>query len=724
MANIDYSKGMLFNNYGSNVTIPNFLAGNSANEAKNDDIPIIDKDWITSRFLISDGELDGVAAVNKYFSSAHYKITDTSLGGNIGINTRAGFTPYCDIPIAGKRNDRSFPSVTASVTTYGMGRYYSHAIDDNEQIVFLEFGVAKFNSMLDYFTKAVDYTDSVLANTGRKPYAYTAGKALGAGVMLAAFPLITLAIWTTKTITGLIASNNAFEYYYLETTMHTYWSTVNTIVTMLATEMGILVPELMEETAGDKKMGVRVKINQEDLNAIKALIPNLITGSNYIDVFAIATRAQSLANTQILQDKDIAAKKSEEDLDFRKYLNEKYKPDETSKSGMAKAGSAVNTAVMFTNYLNKTVNQAGHYYNDPDTADKPIDPASVSGVPSANNKDKKEVAKATRDTSDGTYPAPNDKKMDTLTKFASSLDAAVRDGGMFAAFRVDYTGSVSESFSNSTDEIDLGSDIKMLSKKSRDLRFSLSGGNIVGDTVNSAVGHVKDMLAGTLNSITYGASNVLQTFLGGGYLHMQKKWSDSDMSISNVTYTMQLISPYGNVISRMKNIYIPLSMLLAGTLPLSTGKASYTSPFLCSVFSKGVQNIKLGMITELSITRGTSNLGFNKNREALAIDVSFTVSDFSNILAAPINSSIFNGEFSAMLDDDNPFGRYVSVLGSRNLLTNKYVLPKIKLKYARLRMSVDKALSPAGWGLRVGESLNGILGGFVSQKALTNTGTL
>ena len=32
------------------------------------------------------------------------------------------------------------------------------------------FGVPKFNSLFDFFTKAVDYRDSVLVNTVRKPY--------------------------------------------------------------------------------------------------------------------------------------------------------------------------------------------------------------------------------------------------------------------------------------------------------------------------------------------------------------------------------------------------------------------------------------------------------------------------------------------------------------------------------------------------------------------------
>ena len=69
-------------------------------------------------------------------------------------------------------------------------------------------------------------------------------------------------------------------------------------------------------------------------------------------------------------------------------------------------------------------------------------------------------------------------------------------------------------------------------------------------------------------------------------------------------------------------------MLLAGILPLSTGKASYTSPFLCQLYDRGRLQIRLGMIESLSITRGTTNLAFDKHGQALGIDVTFSVVEF------------------------------------------------------------------------------------------------
>jgi hypothetical protein len=89
----------------------------------------------------------------------------------------------------------------------------------------------------------------------------------------------------------------------------------------------------------------------------------------------------------------------------------------------------------------------------------------------------------------------------------------------------------------------------------------------------------------------------------------------------------------------MFNIYIPLAMIMAGALPLATGKQSYTSPFLCEVHDRGRLLTRLGIIDSLSITRGTSNLGFNNVGKAMSMEISFSVLDLSSIMSMPIRPS-------------------------------------------------------------------------------------
>ena len=125
----------------------------------------------------------------------------------------------------------------------------------------------------------------------------------------------------------------------------------------------------------------------------------------------------------------------------------------------------------------------------------------------------------------------------------------------------------------------------------------------------------------------------------------------------------------------------------------------------------------MGMITSLSITRGVNNLAYDKNKNMRGIDVSFTVTDFSTIMTAPVNTSIFD-TFNIALEDNKPINRYLAVLASRDLLTSKYMVPRMKLKASRLLMNIDQAFSPHAIGMRIGHGLNNLLGGMVADHAM------
>ena len=680
-----------------------------------DDVTIVDTDWVKRMFMVPDEDLLDVDAQYRYWSSADNKFTDTSLGGNIAINPRPQFTPYADIPVPGRNNQRNKVTVNDRTGNFGMGRYYSEAIDDNAELIYFEFGIPRFNSLFDFFSKSVDYVDSVVANTGRSPAAYRGGQLLGGVAMLVAFPIITLTIWFTKTVVGMLTGHGAFNYYYLEPTMHTYWGSVNTIVTQMATEMGILIPELMKSTATKKTIGTNYKFDQDQIDAIKKIMPGLISDNNYIDVFAIATKAQTMANRQLLKDRELFENSQATIDSLSGYIAKKYSTGDDGSPGSSLT-EAINSQVSFENFVKLFISDGGAPFNDRVEDDVSINTDSPKpGEKVITDAD----IKKSRLLKDENGRYPNTKDTSNIMKFAKAVDASVREGGAYATFKVDFSGSVSESFSNSTGEIGTKDSLKSLAQKSRDVKFSMSGGNVLGDTIKDVMGYTKDIMMGALDSVTFGASNVVQTLLGGGYIDIPKKWEDSTASFPQINYTIQLISPYGNTFSQLQNIYIPLAMLLAGTMPQATGRASYTSPFLCSIFNKGKQNIKLGMITSLSITRGTSNLAFNKYKKALAIDVSFTVTDFSEVMPAPVSSSIFN-IFSPELQDDTKFSDYIATLASRDLLTSKYAVPKAKLRLSRQIFSYEQSI--AGLALATGESLRNIFGPTVAYSSAATSG--
>lgn len=241
-----------------------------------------------------------------------------------------------------------------------------------------------------------------------------------------------------------------------------------------------------------------------------------------------------------------------------------------------------------------------------------------------------------------------------------------------------------------------------MGKTWRKIKFNLDGGNIPGlDTVLHAL---TDFAGGALSGITMGFSNVVASFLSGMHLDAPMRWDDSTFNLPSLNFKMKLVSPSAHPIAQLRGIYIPLAAILAAALPRSTGPRSYTSPFVCSMFVRGYQRVTLGMITSLSITRGTSNLPFNKYMRPLAVDVDFTVTDFSQVLASPTPSSLLSPGDVAF-DDESGISRYISALCGRDLFSATHVSSKFKIKLSTFLKSYLIAASPETVGAMIGDAL-------------------
>jgi len=682
------------------------------------DNTVLDRDWIRSRFMVPTTEIDKSIAAIRFDSSASLKYTDTSIGGSIHVNPRPQYNPMTDPKISsildragGAYNAHRYPSfdMTADhMANTGMGAGYSTTIDDNQEVIFLEFGLPKFNSLIDFFFRAVDYKDSVLANTGRPAKAYNVGKAVGTVAAFVMFPIITASIWTAKLLLGAFYGDSMLKFYYFNPQMNMYWATVNTLVTQLVTEQGLLNPVFMDDgnnpSAKIGKIGMPGTFSKADIKNFNDLLgQEFISGTtSYVDVFMMVTRAQRAANQtkeriHALMESDQLAKQSSitiDNLPAKTFWGE------------------IDHHLTFGNYLKK--------------ANAAIDPAANRGdaLPTADGK-----TVTANTTVSGSFSAEDDKsilikgydwassKLDSVIK---GFDSSIRQGGAFAVFAVNHTGSTSESFSNSVTSINIGDTAKQLASKSRSLSFDLARGNVFGDTlIQDGINAAADVLRGVVDGVTLNLTNVIASLTGNAYVEVPKRWNDSSMNFQQKTYTMELRSPYNHFISQLQNIYIPLCMVLAGVLPLATGKSSYTSPFLCTLFNKGVESIRLGMITSVTISRGTTTLGFDKKKRALGIDISFTVTDFSTMITSPVNSSIFDEIFNPVMEDDTPLGNYLSVLGSRDILHNKYASKRVAQRLTRRVMTLENLVNPDRIGYLLGSYVENSLGALVSARSLS-----
>ena len=703
---------------------------NGGSKEVNDDVTIIDREWVNSRSMIPDSQLNKDIVAFRYLSTASTKFTNSSLGGNIAMNPPPQFTRYADIRSKKRKGNTTQvttkPSDALNGTGYGMGRYYSEAIDDNNEVIFMEFGLPRFNSIIEFFTRAIDYEDSVMANTGRVPTFYKVARFTGSALVFAAFPIMSVVIWLTKSIAKALTGGH-FKYYYMETNMTMYWGVVNSIATNMVTELGLVAPILMPEKS-EGKLGIGAQLSKDDITEINTYMPGIISPeTGYIDVYAIAARAQSNANHELLYnyEKNDEVKDTSylnKFLDFTSKLNRDLSFEKLRKKVMAEkaAGQFSNKGDADIVAANNTATTKKQATDTADNAASDKDVKKKANEEQIRSDTAKQITEGDRKNEDGSYVDKREQKdKDWLEKAAVTADAVWRGGGAHVAFIVEYTGSASDSLSNSIGTIGTSNAIKSIGGAVRDVRFNLAGGNIAPG-IGNVISAVTDIAAGVLDGVTFGLSNVVASFIQGGYIDIPKKWDDSEFSQSSQTYKIPLRSDSGDIISRIKNIYLPLSMILAGALPLATGNSSYTSPFLCSLFNKGVCNIKMGMIESVTIERGVGNLGFDSYRRPLAFDVTITVKDFSSIVAAPVSTSIFDGMFISTLRDDSPLGNYISVLTGRDFYTSKYAIPKGALAVARTLMGMEAAVSPNAWGFRTGEFMGRHFGGLVASTSLTS----
>lgn len=629
-----------------------------------------DADWIANAFMIADREFELESdRINRYWSTASSKFTDTRLGANIGINPRPQFTPYSDIPDPGRSIGREPVSITNVTGNHGMGPYYSEAIDDPAQRIYLTCGVPRFNSLLTFLSRAWDSEQMNLARTGRSSSAfYSMGSSIGTFASFVAFPKVAFTVWAVKKVAGYFYKPTS-KFYSFKPTMHVYWGAVNEIVNALLVNRGIVPPIL--DTPDKQRLGRSMTFDEEYFKKLKEIVPYLFGGANNIDMYAVSTKAQRLANQLFLAEFDKLENGGA--TDFTGYLNKMVGQGGTHASAITNSDGKVSLGA----FLNRISKYSYWFSEKADSAKMETDPMSSVGP-------------------DGSTAIP--EHSEDRERFIDYLDALFSDGAMFATFIVDHTGSVSETFSNASVESDLSQKLNSMSSDFMSKRFSFADGNVLPETIGGvlegAYTAVKDVVVGGIDSVTMGGFTLLRGLGGNGYIDIQKHWQSSSASLASSNYSITLITPYGNPISSALSLDVPLAMLMAAALPRSQGYGSYGAPFLIRMYDPGRTQIQEGYISSLTITRGVSNLAFTRDHKALALKVDITFENMSSIMHMPISTGKI-GELNMTLDESNILSDYLAVLTGQDIYTQLYPLTKAKLKFAKKIMNANKFTSPA-----------------------------
>lgn len=617
---------------------------------------ILDSSWAGNAFLAPASALsDATNNVRRYYTTSSRKFIDTSMGGHFQINPLPQFTGNCDL------KHKSLFSAS-----YGVGRWWSEVLDDNAQQIHIRAGVPKFNSMTTFFGNFYNVYAGSVARTGRAPSIwFRAGEVAGFIGTIPFQPFIL-----AGNMIDFFAGMPRSKYFYLKPTMLPYWWAVSGFVNGMFVNLG-LSPHFTNDT--QKRFFDPLAIpDKADVDQMHRIMPDVIMTAGGIDVFAFSTKAQRLADQY-------------------------HKMMDNAMSGLSDDPAQRNA--QFTKLMGNAIDSGTIQLKDP-------------GVKLHEFEDAYLAFGGTYDDSKPTQADNDSSEPSFVSKMATQAKAEARMGADFVTFRVNNTGTNSESFNNSITEPTIKTEINAMSSKARMARFNIADGNIAGP-IGMAVNLVGDIAKGIL------AAAQVEGFIalaGNAFADIQRVYESSSAEIGRTTFTIHLRSWAADDWVRLQNLFIPLAAILALGLPRATGRSSYDGPFLLEVYNQGRTIIREGLVSSISIERGVGDVGWAKGGKVLGIDVNVTIDDLSNVLSIPINPAVSDisvaadvvatalggtvGDAtiaalsSATYGEDNKYTDYLATLASIPLEVQINGTRKWQLNMARTRTAFAQAKSP------------------------------
>lgn len=692
-----------------------------------------DKDWVRELFVVGQDQLDGLSLDERNWSTSDYKFNDTGMGGSIVINPLPQPSPWTD-PITNP--------VFIKYNRDGMGQYFSETFDDNYRIVTFRFGTMAFTSFLGLLFNMYHPGAAALVNKGRvHEIIFQIGRIIGFGASLVAWPLHAMALLGQAVM--FMTRKPTSRYAYLKPGMTQYWGAAQTLLNHFMVNLGLTgnAKEWKDYAASDAGIESFYAPDTDERKAAAKAFPDLYgensvqrfindTPGSYLDIIAVANRGQRLAierrktvekfigeggNLLGMLEAMYRGQKSHAGASLAKLYSlwknaSIYNPD-MSAGGVI--GSSIGVGLGLGEQAQQqapTTDENGNPVPPPEPP--PVTPDQTTGAlnsPSA----------VTNDSAD----APGISELDgnTAPGLADYFLAEMEEGSAFVSFRVDDTGPVSETFSNSYRASELAEKINSTAASARSTYFNLAGGNIgdsaVANIVESVVGGLKSLAEGVVTGI--GLEGLLIAG-GGGMVTMPKYWESSEVSLPKASYSFTLTSRYANRRSALQDIYMPLACILAGAMSQAVGKHSYSAPFYCEFYDRGRMQSRFAAIDSLTITRGDGTVGFTPEGLLMSCTVSFTLAAMEEHVSMPLSEKFsFTDSLTSLLgaailkdtaakatggalatqlarglfDDDNQLLDWLAVLTGVSLNEQYYIGAKLRRRIRQRQLDVTAAFS-------------------------------
>ena len=629
---------------------------------------------------------------------------DTRVGANDAINCLWQFNRDDDIvhpvlvtegPIGSKQQ-------------IGMGRVYASTTQYNQQICWFSFGIPYFTNLGRFYQTAFDQDLIGLNNNAMVSTAEKIGRIFGGAVSL----VVTLPCLLFKGpyLMGKFTKTYPVNRFYeLRTTMHMYYGYVDSILARWLVDTGLWFN-------GDFQGGT------DGTGYVPAALR--CTGASIWDILRrrarVASTSVSRTNSGVRPDMM--------NVGLDAFYEERDK-DLTTIPGMYQHGAGGASGTLTEEKMNKLFEVNDPTNNDNDL-NKVQEKSKSSPQQSANGKaagayvanENAKTSSSSGGVLAGVGSASDNLGYDDYVNkstektlfspepkdWASEFWHSMLGASEFLGFRITNSTDASESFSNSTQESAFARAYNEKVSSAMHVQNDIAGGaqgavSADQNFLQKGVGMVKNLIGGVLGALKsfdcLGITDLGQALMQGSWIDIPEQYSGSDFNKSH-SLSIQLRSPYGDMVSIYQSIIVPLACLLAGTLPRGSGENSYTQPFLCRVYCKGMFAIPMGIIDSLSIKRGDSEFGWNYNQIPLCIDVSLSIKDMSPIMYLALNDSVYGGIFAT----DSTFNQYLNTLSGMGLFDQISAFSRIKrnLAYTSHRLR-NKIFNPAYWSYSISQ---------------------
>lgn len=244
---------------------------------------------------------------------------------------------------------------------------------------------------------------------------------------------------------------------------------------------------------------------------------------------------------------------------------------------------------------------------------------------------------------------------------ANPLMAGIGQQSMrYLCFYIDGINSKSENFSNDTMESQLASKINSYSDTAKEIQFLLgaeagsAAATLQSDVLSQAQSTIDGIVDSTLsgNQLFKDLTTQFSTVANGGKLLFPLLYSDSTFSQS-YDISMKLRCPNPTPLNWYLDIMVPLGFLYGLVMPRSVGTGNgYKSPYLVRGYYKSIFNVDLGLITDLTVSKGKEG-SWTTDGLPTEVDVDLTIKDLYSVLFMSASNDmgdfISNDQFMSFL---------------------------------------------------------------------------